>query len=353
MSLTGVAQKSGYAVSTVSLVLSGRGDELSISRKAQERIIRAAEELGYQPNQLARALQSGKTGIIAVIGSTGGFTIRQMRQYQVASLLRDRGYRVMLYDFSWDEVDRVRLLREVMAMRPEGVIISEIRNNAPDLLKAVTNIHDKGTPIVSLDIIDIEGFTDEEFAGIDQVYFDRSAISYGCTRYLLELGHRSIRYVIGGKSPSNWVSKLRQRGYESAMRESGLQITGDDFFWLDSLPVEANNFEKGRLAVMANAFRDGEYTAVLAVNDEVAIGMLRGCDEKGLKVPDDVSIVGSENLPVSAYASVPLTTMAFPVDRVAGEAVDILMKRLAGWDGTPVNIAVEPRLVIRDSCRRI
>ncbi len=335
-----VAEKSGYAVSTVSLVLLGKGDGLGIKPATQRRIMNAAQTVGYKPDFLARSLRTGKTNVVVVIGSAYRFLIREMRQHAAAQLLREKGFRVQLLDFYWEQGREANLLHEIEDMRPEGILVSEIGSA---WLPHLVAMRSKGIPIVGLDYL---GGPD-----LDQVYIDREAVGYLGAAHLLKLGHRRIAYSLPPRPESWWLTE-RARGFSRACAEYGLASSAGRFVW-PSRPAGELPYEIGRAITDESIFRRHPPTGLMAMNDQMAIGFMRGCLARGIRVPDRCSVVGAENLPETAYCAIPLTTIDFPIARLVNEAVTLLAERMNGRNGRAEQIRIQPSLVERESCRKL
>ena len=341
VTLQTIAKSSGFSVSTVSAVLRGEGDASRIKPSTQQEIVRIAESLGYQPNILARALRSGKTGIVAIAGSPSNFPIRQMRQSSVADAFTRRGYRVHMFDFSWDRGNERTFLENVAAISPEGLIISEVSDNNPTAIEYLMALKKRGVTVLSLDKI--------TSAPIDQVYIDRFDVGYMAAEYLIKLGHRKICYLIDRKTAKG-VAADRAHGFEKAMADAGLEVWDDNF-----LPVAngGDDSEKGYKIAMEGLVTPGKYTAIMTTNDLTAAGVMKGCMKLGIRIPADISLIGAEGLPIMNYLPVPLTSIAFPISQLAETAGDVFVDAFNNKGHQPVNIKVDPYLIVRSSCRQV
>lgn len=332
-----IAISSGLSASTVSKVLRGEGPTYGIRLEVQQRILRVADEHGYCPNHMARALKSGKTGLIAIVGASAGFPIRGIRQHDAATALTSKGYHVQLFDFAWGRRPEL-LMRDIDGLRPEGILVSEIEG--PELISYVMRMQARGVPVVGLDFM--------PGVDVDQVYIDREAAGYLPAKRLIDLGHRRIAYAIS-EGPG-WHISHRKAGFQRALREAGIEPSDDNVI---PLGRTRNYYEAGAEVVRSGTIARGGYTAVAALSDQVAAGILCASLEAGIRVPGDLSLIGAEGLPEAEFTAVPLTTAAFPMREVADRAVAFLVERIAGHNGPARSVKVSPHLEVRRSCARL
>jgi DNA-binding LacI/PurR family transcriptional regulator len=341
VTLQTIAKSCGFSVSTVSAVLRGEGDSSRIKPATQQEIVKVAESLGYQPNIIARALRSGKTGIVAIAGSPANFPIRQMRQSAVADAITRRGYRAYMFDFSWDRGNERTFLENISAISPEGLIVSEISDNNPRAIEYLLTLKKRGVTVLSLDKI--------TSAPIDQAYIDRFDVGYMAAEYLIKLGHRKICYMLSRKT-ARGVAADRAHGFEQALTDAGIEVTDDNF-----MPVEngGNDAAKGYKLIMEGLMSPGKYTAIMTTNDMTAAGIMKGCIKLGIRIPADISLIGAEGLPITDFLPVPLTSIAFPIAQLAETAGDVFVDAFNNGDHQAANIKVDPYLIERSSCRKI
>ncbi len=294
-----VARLAGVSQQTVSRVINGSP---SIRPQTRTRVQEAIDRLGYRPNSAARALVKGRTGIIGVINTASAHYGPNSIQRTIEDAAREAG----LFASS---VSLSRLTREILddsvehllRQLVEGIIFVAGQDEALAVARSRT---------ISVPIVVVEGDLTRApwTVGIDQVAGARLA-----TRHLLELGHREIVHLGG---PVDFTeARARRDSWRSEMVAAGLRpmepIMGD---W-----SAAGGYARGqRLAT------DPEVTAVFAANDQIAIGLLRALHEAGRRVPQDVSVVGFDDLPETGYLIPPLTTVRqdFPASGAAGHRAD-------------------------------
>jgi len=329
-----VAEHVGYSVSTVSKVLRGEGAAYRIRPEVARRILDAADSLGYAPDHLARSLKRGRTGLVAIVGATASFPVREMRQHAAARAVTASGYRAHLFELAWASGRTAEWLHDVMSLRPEGILASEAV--FPELIDGLRAIQARGTPVVGMDYA--EGLE------IDQVYIDRERSGYLAAYHLASLGHRRIGYVIS--KGDGWYISERVKGFRRALDEAG--ISHDDGQVVHFTKV-GDYYRTGYELAKGGLLAPGRFTGLAFLSDPLAIGAMRACAEEGVRVPHDISLVGAEGLPGIEYLPIPLTSVAWPVQDVAKRAVEFLVERIRGYDGSARVEKVQPRLDVRAS----
>jgi DNA-binding LacI/PurR family transcriptional regulator len=318
-----VARLAGVSHQTVSRVINGHS---SLRPETRERVEEAIRQLGYRPNTAARALVTRRSATIGVIGSKGGFWGPSTVHRTVQAAGRDAGYFVSsasLPGLTRDELlDAINHLRNQSV---EGIVLIAATDEALDVARAQEGL---GLPVV---VVEGDEAQTHWTVGVDQV----AGAELG-TRHLVDLGHTEIVHVAG---PQSWTeARARLAGYQQAMYASGLRpsphVDGD---W-----TARCGFEVGQ-----ELSRRGEVTAVFCANDHMALGMLRALSEAGIRVPEDISVVGFDDIPESQYLIPPLTTVRQDFTAVGQRAIEILQAAIAG---TPApDRLISPELVVRAS----
>ncbi|WBO68560.1 LacI family DNA-binding transcriptional regulator [Streptomyces camelliae] len=320
-----VARHAGVSQKTVSRVFNG---ERYVSEDVRRRVLEAAEELGYRLNSAARALASGRTHSIGVV--TLGTAL-----YGPASLLigieraaRDVGYALRVVNtLEGDPGGIAGAVEHLLEQGVDGIVVSEPI--------------DEGAVSLSVDVPVLVLGSPAPFAGPRTVSAGVGAElpAREATRHLLGLGHRVVHHLAG---PQRWfAARDRLAGWRAALAERGRDqppvIEGD---W-----SAASGYAAGH-----ELASDRDLTAVFAANDDMAIGLIRALTEAGLRVPEDVSVIGFDDTPVSAYVTPPLTTVRQPFDAVAREGLRLLVHAIEKPD-TELPPANDPpvELVLRAS----
>ena len=324
-SSTDVARLAGVSQKTVSRVFN---NEPYVSEDVRQRVLAAAEQLGYRLNQAARALASGRTRSIGVV--TLGTAL-----YGPASLLmgveraaRKTGYALRIANtMEGDPAGVAGAVASLLDQGVDGIVISEPIDEGTDPIPVDVPVLVLGAP---------PAFTAPSVvtAGVSS-----EALARVATEHLLDLGHPTVHHLAG---PQRWyAARDRTAGWRSALRARDLDepaiVAGD---W-----SAASGYAAG-CALAA----DRELTAVFAANDDMAIGLIRALTEAGRRVPEQVSVVGFDDIPVAAYMNPPLTTVRQPFDAVAQDGLELLLHAIEKPDDDPPPAVEQPvELIVRAS----
>ena len=318
-----VARLAGVSHQTVSRVINGMDH---IRPETRQRVEEAIQRLGYRPNKAARALVTTRSATIGVIGTEGGLWGPDTVHRSVDHAARQAGYFVS--SVSLGTVDREGLASAVdhlLNQHVEGIIMIAGHDEALDLVRH----QDVGVPLVVC--------VGELETGIPPWEPEQDRGARLSTRHLLGLGHVEIAHIAG---PTAWPeARAREDGWRDELVAAGLRppqpVRGD---W-----SAGSGYAAGR--VLANT---PAVTAVFAANDEMALGALRALSEAGLRVPQDISLVGFDDIPVAEFLVPPLSTIRQDMPAAGRRAVQILDSMITG-SGAPVPPVPELGLVVRAS----
>lgn len=336
LTILDVAREAQVSTATVSRALNGG----KVSARAQRRVQRAVEALGYQRNTLARGLVTGKTGVVGVlVPDVLGPLYAQMAR-GIEDVLTPLGMQYTLVTSSRDVAREAVAVRFLLEHQMDGLIL--IGAQMPT--GAMQSLLGGRAPVV---LVQREALPDAEPAPPDVpiVGLDNAHGVAAAMRYLLEAGHRHIAHVAGARLDG----AARLRAYGRALDEAGVSAR----YVLEGDSTEASGVRAGAaLAEHRAKYRAeyGEVSAVFCANDRVALGLYHALHERGLRVPDDMSVVGFDDLPWSAFLGPPLTTVRQPGQEMGALAARRLLEALQG-DAAPRTTLVEPELVVRASVR--
>jgi DNA-binding LacI/PurR family transcriptional regulator len=329
-----VASRAGVSVKTVSNVVNGYQH---VAPSTRERVQRAIDEMGYRPNLSARSLRSGRTGIIAVAVPRLDEPYFAQLAAAVIAVADERGCTVLV-----DQTDGL-LEREQLAVagiRPDlidGLILSPLALGADDLLSPAG----ASTPLVLLG----ERLSD---TGHDHVAIDNVAAARLATEHLLSLGRTRVAAIGTMHSVVAQTARLRRTGYREAVAAAGLAV-------LPGHEQEVVGFTRDAGARAADRLLDlpEPPDAVYCFSDLLALGALHALHRRGVRVPEDIAVIGVDDIAESRFSTPTLSTVAQDVDEIARAAVDALLHRLAnGADDPPREVAASYELVVRDSTVR-
>lgn len=337
MTIRDLAADTGLSVSTISQVLNGKGRESRIPELTRARVLEAATRLGYRRNRHARALRTGRSNLIGIVGLNLDQPVPLMGVRYVTRAVLERGYDVMLYDQALHPKETDRALADLESHRFEALLGVSPARQQRELFSQMAR---RGAPVVTLDE-----------AGIpeaDEIYVDREEGAYLATRHLLSLGHRHIVLTVSPEATAP-VLVARLQGYRRAHDEAGVPL--DESLLVPSA-ASYPSFADGKAIIPDVLKHPARPTALFCLNDRMAIGALRALHEARVRVPEEMAVVGFDGIEEAEYAAVPLTTVAQPVAEVASIAVSLLIDRLErpGRPHVPHRIVVSPRLVVRSSC---
>lgn len=321
-----VARLAGVSHQTVSRVLN---DHPHVSAKTRAGVLAAIRDLGYRPNAAARSLVTGRTNALGVISVDSTLYGPSSMLY---GLERAAPPDYLVAIARLDTFDRRSLHQAVerfLGQAVEGIIVVAPQTSAVEaLINLKTDI-----PLVAIKCgID---------APLPSVIIDNLAGAARATQYLLDLGHETVHHLAG---PLTWLdAQERMNGWRQTLAAAGARVpdlvSGD---W-----SARSGYEMGhRLAAMPDV------TAILAANDQMALGLLRALAERGRDVPGDVSVVGFDDIPEAAFFRPPLTTVRQDFGELGTRAMHLLMDRISGADQFVPSLPIMPDLVVRASAAR-
>lgn len=322
--MTDVAKLAGVSHQTVSRVLN---DHPNVREQTRVRVRAAITELGYRPNHAARMLATGTSQVIGVVS-------RSSTLYGPAATLTALAEAALQHGFTVN-VESVRTLdRRPVAdaisrhldQRVAGLVVIAPVESANDALDALPD----DIPLVSID-------GDPE-RPTELVTVDQEAGAYAATTHLLQAGHRTVWHVSG---PDDWFdSRGRIAGWHRALTDAGAEIP-------PLMPADwsaASGYRTGQILA-----RMSDVTAVFAANDHLALGILRALHERGRRVPEDISVVGFDDVPEAAYFIPPLTTIRPDFNGVATASLDLLLAQIRVGHRLGDRRMLTPTLISRDS----
>lgn len=323
-----IARAAGVSRSTVLRALASKPD---VSEETRDRIQALAAEMRYRPNYIARSLTQGKTNLVGVIAKPSIYYASHSVIEAMERGLREGGYSTLLFIPGGESGTDESVVEQLLKNRVDGVIA------VPGSMTPPTTYHElveAGVKLVTLD-----GVIDD--LNVPQTTGDNYKAGLIGARHLLDLGHTRIAYL--GIPQISSVGRERARGVRDAFREAGVAV--DERLFID---VEFNEgFAEQRTDEL---LASGPLpTALLVRHDVVARGAMRAVYAAGLRIPQDISIVGNGDMLGSDMFRVPLTTVRFPARRMAQACVQTLLAMLAGEEMEPKTTLFDVELVIRAS----
>jgi LacI family transcriptional regulator len=325
-----IARDVGVSVVTVSKVLRNKGE---ISAATRERVLRRAKALNYQTNWIARSLVTRRTFTIGLLLPDFTHPFFAEIAKAVAETVRPHGYHVIISYFEENPELERNEAESLLARQVDGLIMASAQPGA----KAFTDMQKRKIPFVLID---------RPIAGVHASFVgvDNHAIGKLATAHLINQGCRRIAHLRG---PGIGIATGRMEGYRSALSKRGLT------FYSGYVVDAGYHDDSGHDAMLTLLKKKPIPDGVFCYNDPVAIGAMRAISEAGLKVPDDIAVVGAGNVHYSDFLAVPLTTVDQGTSEIGKRAANLLLERIGSKRSLrPRKILIVPKLVIRQSTRR-
>lgn len=328
VSASDVAARAGVSQSAVSRVFTPGA---SASKKTVEKVRKAAAELGYRPNILARAMASGKSRII-------GLVVAYLENYfypealeKLSTALQAEGYHVLVFMASQTAVGIDEVVEEILDYQVDGIVFASVAMSS-DIAE---RCEQAGVPVVLFN-----RYEDRE--GVTSVTSDNVAGGRRVAEFLLAGGHRKIAHIAGWEGAS--TQRDREAGFLSGLAAAGVA--------LHARGVGNFNLDQARAATRAMFDRPDRPDAVFVSNDHMAFGVMDVIRfELGLSVPGDVSVVGYDDVPPAAWPAYDLTSVRQRANRMVEETVRALLSRIDDPDAQAGRIVIDAPLILRGSAR--
>ena len=330
--LVDVAQAAGVSKSTVSQFLNGRYNYMSKDTRA--RIEQAINTLDYVPNSIARSLKTNKTKTIGVIvrDIAGYYTSRAIRGMD--DLCKKNSYNLIIYNTDFDAQTEARALKSLTQLRVDGIIIVPSGMNSG----LISKILERETPVVQFQMERDDGAGNLILSDYKQGAFDG-------TEHLIQLGHRRICFLTQEFAQVKSRSE-RYQGYVDALTTHGIPV--------DESLIQYWHRERGFQNAPADMLKiEPQPTAMFAQHLAITTDLLKALDNANIRIPDDLSVVGFDELPMAEFFKVPITVVKQEPYRVGAESAKLLINLLENPSSENQRIMIPCSLVQRESCKRI
>jgi LacI family transcriptional regulator len=342
VTIADVAREVGVSMMTISRVINGKDD---VSAATRQRVLDAIERMGYRPSSIARGLATRHTGTLGLVVPDIANPFFSEVARGVEQVAYAQGYNVFLCNTDEDPARELDVLGSLEEKRVDGILLCSSRLSDEDLQMVVDSC-----PAVVLVNRRMRSEPASEPASepgrashavrtavlVDDVMGGRLAAAH-----LIDRGHRAIGYLSGPVGSHSGQGRLA--GYAAAMASAGLPRADG---WTEPCAPTA---EQGRIAAAQALHRHPELTALICHNDLVAVGALHACREMGRRVPDDLAIVGFDDIPIASLVTPALTTCRIPRHALGATAMELLLDRIRGDEAVVRETVLEPELVVRAS----
>ena len=322
-----VAEKAGVSVNTASRAINNKPD---ISKETKKRILQIAQELGYVRNDTAVALRTKKTGTIGVViaDNRNPFYAEVLNGMEEAA--REKNYHIILANTQRDYKKEEEAINLLLAKRVDGLLITPVQDKDDD----IKNLIEAKIPfvIVGRDFENIE---------VDAIYNDEVKGGFLATEYLIKKGHKRIALIDGFlyKSPA----KGRLEGYKKALNKYRISLD-ESLISVGDIDVK-DGYERTKQLFE----KELDFTAIFAYNDMMAFGVMQAIKEKDLRIPEDIGLVGYDDIPLSSLISPSLTTIRLKKQELGVESVKLLLSRIIGNRKKIKKVMLGVELQIRES----
>jgi DNA-binding LacI/PurR family transcriptional regulator len=323
-----VARRAGVSQSAVSRVFTPGA---SVSKKTADKVRRAADELGYRPNVLARSLITGRSRIIGLVVAYFDNHFYPEALERLSSRLQSEGYHVLVFMASQTSGDITPVLQEILDYQVDGIILASVAMSS-DL---ASRCQAAGIPVVLFN-------RSQDDERLSCVTTDNEAGGRRVADLLVATGHRRIGYIAGWEGAS--TQRDREAGFRAGLRQAGLDLAARE--------VGDFQLEKAREAARRMFGKPDRPDAVFVANDHMAFAVMDVLRfELGLRVPDDVAVAGYDDVPPAAWPTYDLTTVRQPADVMVEETVRTLLESVEDRSAAPRRVAIDAPLVVRGSTR--
>jgi len=338
-----VAKAAKVSTTTVSIVLNKKKAARNISPETRKRIFKAAKDLNYYPNIFAQSLRLGKNLNIAIITFDIGPYCTEIIE-GIEKIICAHKYFPIIFDLKYNK-NHFNRINEILGNGNfAGAVLIEY---SPQIEKDKRILFsDRKVQLVGIN------FPFSQKFNIPSISIDFEKGSYEAVNYLTQLGHRNIGFIFGPEEVVDYQD--RKKGILRALKEKKLPIRNlnEHSISIKELLMEKAGPAAGYDAMKKLLSKNKNITAVCAFDDIAAIGAIKAIREYGLKIPNDISIVGFDNIPLSSYTDPPITTVNYNIVDLGKKAAKLLVEKLKSPKKNPVTeeIKVQTNLVVRESC---
>ncbi|BDU50850.1 LacI family DNA-binding transcriptional regulator [Haliovirga abyssi] len=333
MGIKKIAKLADVSISTVSRVINAPE---KVKEETRERVQKIIEENNYRPNLLAKELLKNKTNLIGVLLPRIDVSIFATAVEGVAKTLNEKGYNILLANAREKVEEEIKYFQLFQEKRVDGILFftTELKDEHIEIIKKID------VPLV------IIGQKNRRI-DVPSVLYDYYNASKKAVEYLIERGHKKIAFL-GVPETNTYLGQLSKEGYLDALEENGISIK-KEYMYIGDFAVGT-----GYTAIKHIIEKSKEIpTAIYAATDHLAITAMHYLYEKGIRVPEDMSIVGSDDMEISKYTNPALTTIKYDYFGAGVQAANLVLDKVEGKSGVLKTVVIDYTLQERDSTKRI
>ncbi len=329
--LANIARETGFSINTVSRALNGKPD---VHHETRDIILAAATKLNYHPNRLARGLRKQATRVIGVVVSDVANPFFSLLMKSISSAAHARDYRVLLQDSDEKSAGEREAIDVLLSERIDGILICPVQAET----SAIEMLGESQLPVVLIG---------RSFKGLDMDYVKPNDFHGGelATQHLIDYGHERIGVV----NAPLWISSARERyeGYVHTHEAAGIPL--DQGIIRSGVVNHIEGYREAKELLKI----EPRITAIVAYSDFVAFGVARAIWEAGLRIPEDISLIGFDDIPLATCLPVPLSTVRSPIKELGARGVEILCDKIEGTLDHRVREQLPTKLIVRQSTAQL
>jgi LacI family transcriptional regulator len=328
ISIKDIARQLGVSPSTVSRVANGKN---YVNPKKREQILKVIEETGYVPNKAARAMVMKRSFTVGIV-LPYTFNMFQRQLFAIIERhLESFGYHTLFFFLQFDSASEKECLARLKSEKLDGVILlQEIRDQL-----FYDSLSQLRLPVVASTF---------SFSDVPSIHVDEIRAAMDAVNHLISLGHRRINMISGSNT---MFGKLRVEGYYQALNAAGIERDPSRV-----LIAPFYTAESGMYCMRELLLKNRDFSAIYAANDDLAIGVIRILTDKGIRVPEDVAVIGFDDIEIADYMVPRLTTIRQPLDDMGQQTALILHRAITGQGTARQELVLPHKLIVRESTAR-
>lgn len=328
-----IAERAGVSIATVSLILNKK--DRNFAPATREKVLKVVKESNYIPNQVASSMITKKTKTIGIIipDIQNPFFSEIIKHVEYE--IKKRGYNIILCCSYWNPEEDIKYINLLSAKGVDGLMIA-LSADSEKNSAIVEKLNSSGIAFISLDRW-VDGLN------CSRVSIDHRQGAYLATKYLIDKGHKKIGCITGAMT--SYTARRRLQGYEEAMRDAGLEVKDE---WKYNGDYQFESGCSGGKELLKT-----DITAVFTSNDVMAYGFYRAAKEANCRIPEDVSVVGFDDLAFSGMLDVGLTSVKQSVEMLAKKATECLFKEITERKFVHIDVKLQPVIIERESVREL